>query len=505
MSSRVIGVLVAAALASVSAAQTATDAKRSAASNSARVTQIWNELKYKPLAPIKFPDVEEITLSNGMRVMLLENHELPLVRGTAIIRTGNLFDPAEKVGLASITGETLRAGGTKDKTGDQLDVQLENVAASIESSIGEDSGTVGFSCLKENTSEVLALFVDVMAHPEFRQDKIDLAKQRMMSQISRQNDDAGEIAQREFPSILYGRDNSYGWDMTYATVSKIQRSDIKAFYERYFFPSNVILGVLGDFDSTAMKAELEKKFGSWTVKQEPVPPFPAVRFTYKPGSYLATKTDVNQTTFMMGQSGGERRSPDYAALEVMSDILGSGFNSRLVRRIRTQLGYVYDVDANWAAGWNHPGSFVINGSTKSSTTVQAIQAARKEVEKLKREKVSEEELEGAKQTVLNSFVFALDTPAKVINRLLLYAYFGYPKDFIFQYQKAVKALTREDIQRVAEKYLDPSKFITLAVGNPKDFGTPLDKLGLPVIPVDLTIPMPPGMMGGPGAGGQARE
>ncbi len=477
----------------------------SAVSTSQRVAHIWEELKYAPLKPITLPHVEEFTLPNGMRVLLLENHELPLIHGNAMIRTGNLFDPADKVGLASITGDVMRSGGTKTKTGDQLDVELENVAASVESSIGESYGTVSFSCLKGNAEQVMGIFEDVLANAEFRQDKLDLTKRQLMSVISRRNDDAGQIAQREFADILYGRHDPYGWDMEFATVAHIQRADVQAFYKRYFFPANVILGIQGDFDTADMKARMQKLFAGWTVKQDPAPPFPAVHFGYAPGTYLAVKPDVNQTTFVLGEAGGVRKSPDYPALEVMSDILGSGFNSRLFRRIRTQLGYVYDVDANWAANWDHPGMFVINGSTKSSTTVPAIRAAREEVDRIRKELVTEEELESAKETVLNSFVFALDTPSKVINRLLVYTYFGYPKDFIFQYQAAVKALTREDILRVAKQYIDPSKFITLAVGNPKEFGEPLEKLGTKVSPIDLTIPMPAGMRNAPPGAGETGE
>ncbi len=464
-----------------------------AAAQTTPVTQVWKQLKYAPLKPLTLPNVEEFTLPNGMRVLLLENHNLPLVRGVALVRTGNLFDPPDKVGLADMTGELLRTGGTKTKTGDQIDVELEDVAASVESNIGESFGTVSFSCLKENTASIMGLFEDVLTHPEFRADKVELVKRQLMSVISRRNDEPGQIAQREFADILYGRNTPYGWDTQYATIAKIQRADLQAFYQRYFFPSNIILGIQGDFAAADMKAQLTQLFSNWTVKQPPVPPFPPVHFDYVPGTYLATKPDVNQTNFIMGQAGGERNNPDYPALEVMSNILGSGFNSRLFRRIRTQLGYVYDVDANWAANYDHPGLFVINGSTKSSSTVDAIKAARQEVERIRREPVTDEELESAKETVLNSFVFAFDTPAKTINRLLIYYYFGYPKDFIFQYQAAIKALTREDILRVARKYIDPAKFVILAVGNPKEFGQSLDTLGAKTIPVDLTIPTPPGM------------
>ena len=221
-------------------------------------TPEWKALKYTPLRPLTFPDVDEFTLPNGMHVMLLESHTLPLIRGTAVVRTGNLFDPPDEVGLASVTGAVLRSGGTPDKTGDQIDEELENVAASIESGIGESTGTVSFSCLKENKDQVLGLFKQVITTPEFRQNKVDLIKQQMMSEIMRRNDDAGEIAQREFTDTLYGRNNSYGWAEEIGTVAKIQRPDVQAFYRRYFFPSNILLAVQGDFDHGAMKARIKK-------------------------------------------------------------------------------------------------------------------------------------------------------------------------------------------------------------------------------------------------------
>jgi zinc protease len=350
----------------------------------------------------------------------------------------------------------------------------------------------------------MGVFGDVLTNPEFRRSKIDLTKQQLMSEISRRNDDAGEIAQREYTDILYGRGNSYGWSEEIGTVARIERTDVESFYQRYFFPANVMVAVEGDFSSAEMKAQLEKLFAGWTAKQPAVPPFPAVHFNYKPGTYLATKEDVTQTTFVIAQPGGEFQDPDYPALEVMSDILGGGFNSRLFQRLRTQLGYLYEINASWGAHYDHPGLFSISGSARSSKTAPSIQAAREEVDRIRNGLVGEEELQEAKDTSLNGFVFHFDTPAKTITRLLTYEYYGYPKDFIFQYQKALAAVTREDIQRVARKYLDPAKFIVVAVGNPKEFGESLDKPGSPVIPIDLTIPGL-GATGGDGpSGGVAR-
>jgi len=449
------------------------------------------DLKFPPLGPIRIPDVAAVTLPNGMKLFLLEDHELPIVNGAARIRTGNLFDPPEKIGLATLTGTVMRTGGTQAKTGDQLDQELENVAASVEATIGETSGTVSFSALKENTDQVLNIFHDVLTGPQFRQARLDLAKTQLRSGIARRNDDAHGISEREFTNLVYGKDTPYGWEMEYATLDRVERQDLIDFYQRYFFPANVMLAVWGDFNTAEMQAKIEKAFAGWTVKQPPVPGFPKVRERAAPGVYLAVKTDVAQTFFAMGHLGGELRDKDYPALEVMSDILGGGFESRLFRRVRSRMGDAYEIGANWGANYDHPGLFQISGSTKSMSTVETLKAIREEVEKIRTAEVSDDELKTAKDTALNSLVFAFDTRAKTLGRLLTYEYFGYPKDFIQQYQKALAAVTKADVLRVAKQYLHPDDFTAVAAGNPQEFGQPLTALG-PVKTLDLTIPEPGG-------------
>jgi len=447
-------------------------------------------LKFPPLKPISIPQVATFTLANGMRLFLLEDHEIPIVNGTARIRTGNLFDPKDKVGLATMTGMVMRTGGTRSQTGEQLDVALENVAATVETNIGETAGTVSFSALKENADQVMAIFKDVLTAPEFREDKIDLARTQLRSSISRRNDDAHAIQHREFGDIVYGQDSPYGWDIEYATIDRIARADLQAFQRRYFFPKNVMLAVRGDFDTVQMKARIEKLFADWTVEQPPVPAFPKVEAKPTPGVYLAAKTDVTQTFFSMGHLGGEIRDKDYAALEILSDILGGGFQSRLVQRVRTRMGNAYDISADWDAEYDHPGLFEIEGSTKSFSTVETLKAVREEVDRVRTTEVSEEELQTAKETALNSLVFAFDTKSKTLGRMLTYEYYGYPLDFIQQYQAALQAVTRADVLRVAKEHLKPEDFTIVAVGNPADFGQPLASLGGPVHNIDLTIPQP---------------
>ncbi|HEV2202732.1 MAG TPA: pitrilysin family protein [Bryobacteraceae bacterium] len=451
----------------------------------------YKDLKYPPLPQVHIPEPAQFTLSNGMRIFLLEDHELPIIDGFALVRTGNLFDPPDKHGLGEITANVMRSGGTRSKTGDQLDEELENVAASVESGLAETSATVSFAALKETVDPVLATFKGVLTEPEFRQDKIDLLLAQVRSGIARRNDDAQGVAERELAAILYGRDTPYGWQVEYENLDRIHREDLQQFYRRYYFPKNIMLAVYGDFSTNEMRDKLERLFADWKVEQPPVPPFPPVTAKPAPGIFLAEKTDVTQTFFSIGELGGMLRDPDYPALEVACDILGSGFTSRLMTQIRTKLGYAYSIGAGWGAAYDHPGTFRVAGSTKSMTTTETIEAARAELEKMRTSEVTEQELQIAKDSVLNSFVFFFDSPSKTLNRVLMYEYFGYPKDFLFEYQKKIAAVTRDDVLRVFKEHIHPESLSIVAVGNPKDFGKPLTAAGK-VEKIDLTIPEPKG-------------
>jgi zinc protease len=472
-------------------AQSPAPAAKPAASAPATAIPSYKELKYPRLGQVKIPEPATFTLSNGMRVFLLEDHELPVIDGFALVRTGNLFDPPDKKGLGEVTANVMRAGGTHAKTGDQLDEELENMAAGVESSLGESNATVSFSALKETVDPVLQTFKGVLTEPEFRQDKIDLLLSQVRSGIARRNDEPQGIAERELSAILYGRNTPYGWQTEYDDLDRIHREDLQAFYKRYYFPKNIMLAVYGDFSTNEMRDKLERLFGDWKVEQPPVPPFPAVTAKPAPGIFLGEKADVTQTFFSIGLLGGTLRDPDYPALQVACDILGSGFTSRLMSQIRTKLGYAYSIGAGWGAGYDHPGTFRIAGSTKSMTTTETIEAARAELQKMRTTEVTEQELQTAKDTVLNSFVFFFDSPSKTLNRLLTYEYYGYPKDFLLQYQKQIAAVTRADVLRVMKEHIRPEDLTVVAVGNPKNFGKPLTAAGK-VEKLDLTIPEPKG-------------
>ena len=447
----------------------------------------YKDLKYPALHQIKIPEPVTFTLPNGMKVFLLEDHELPLFNGLALVRTGNLFDPPDKRGLSSIMADVLRSGGTHAKTGDQIDEELENIAASVESAMGETSASISFSGLSESADTVLKIFHDVLTDPEFRQDKIDLTITQMHSGIDRRNDEPQGVAEREIASVVYGRDNSYGWTVEHEHIARIKREDLQAFYRRYYFPKNLLLAVYGDFSAAAMRSKLEGLFADWKEEQPAVPAFPVVTAKAAPGVFLAEKSDVTQTFFTMGQLSGTLRDPDYPALEVATNILGSGFTSRLMSQIRTKMGLAYSIGAGWGAAYDHPGIFRIVGSTKSASTTDALLAARAELEKMRTMQVTEQELQNAKDTVLNGFVFFFDSPSKTLSRLMNYEYYGYPKDFLFEYQKRIAGVTRADVLRVFREHINPSNLSIVAVGNPVAFGKPISAVGK-VEKIDLSIP-----------------
>jgi predicted Zn-dependent peptidase len=448
------------------------------------------EPRYPALDEIEIPKVESYTLPNGMQLYLLPDKTLPIVTGRALIRTGNLFDPPDKIGLVGITGSVMRIGGTESRAGDEIDQELEGMAASVEAGIGETSGSANFWTLKENLGRVLEIFADVLMHPAFRQDKIDFTKQQIRSSIARRNDDAGGIASREFGNLIYGRNTPYGWQIEYEHVDRIERADLIAFYERYFFPANVTLAVYGDFSPAEMKAAIEKAFEGWTAKKPPAPPFPAVEAKDEGKVYFVNKTDINQSNIRMGHLGGILKDKDYPALEVMNSILGGGFHSRLFQKVRSDLGLAYHASSSWGARYDQPGVFQIAIGTKSESTVAAIEAALKEVERIRTEPVGKDELKTAIDGVLNSFVFNFDTRSKTLRRLVNYRYWGYPEDFILQYRNAIREVTAEDVMRVAKERLHPEKMKLVVVGKVGDFDKPLSSLGMPVEELDISIPEP---------------
>ena len=457
---------------------------------SAETAKHYTDLKLAPAPEVKVPDYSRFQLKNGLVVYLMEDHELPLVSGTALIRTGDRFEPANQVGLAGLTGAVMRSGGTQKRSPEQLNQQLEQRAASIETGIGVTSGSAGFSALSEDLSEVFDLFAEVIQQPAFSPEKFSLAKLQTQGGIARRNDDPNGIVGREFEKLIYGGESPYARVVEYATIENVSRDDLIRFYQRYFRPSNLLLGIVGDFDSKVMRSQIEAKFGTWnpaTTTQNS--DLPKVAQAKQGGIFSIDQPQLTQSYIQMGHLGGQLNSPDYPALSVMNEVL-SGFGGRLFNEIRSRQGLAYSVYASWSPQFDFPGVFVAGGQTRSESTVPFIKSVLSELEKVRTQPVATRELDFAKDSVLNSFIFNFQDPSQTLSRLLRYEYFGYPKDFIFQYRKAIEATSIADIQRVANTYLQPNKIVTLVVGNQKAIQPNLASLGQSVTAIDITIPQP---------------
>ena len=446
-------------------------------------------LVYPPLNQPQPPVPDRFELDNGMIVYLLEDHELPIIDISVRVRTGSIYEPADKVGIATITGAVMRTGGTTSRTGDELDEILENLAASVETGIGDDSGSASMSVLKEDLDTGLSILADILMNPAFREDKIDLEKVQHRSAISRRNDNPGGITRREFSKLIYGADSPYGRTTEYDTINSITRDDLVAFYQKFFRPNNVILGVLGDFNSDEMLAKIQETFKGWEPAEIALPEKPQIPEAYGKRIALVNKDDVNQTNIRMGHIGWLRKNEDYPALVVMSQILGIGFSSRLINSIRVEKGLAYSVGNNYGAGYDVPGIFFIACGTKSEATVTAIEAILVEVEKMRTDEVSDDELKQAIDGFMNSSVFDYDTKGEILSRALRYEYHEYPQDFVEQLMAGIREVTKADVRRVAAQYLHPDKFTLIAVGKASDFDKPLNTLG-DVTEVDITIPPP---------------
>lgn len=481
----------------LSPAQTTTPVVPSDAQHTQQA-QPWESIPIPPLPEFHPAEPKRIELKNGMIIFLMEDHELPFVNGFINIKGGSRNVPADKLGLIGLYGEAWRTSGTATQSGDKLDDILAMKAASVETSGDIDSTQLSWSCLKQDEDLVFGIAVDLLEHPAFNEQKLKLAQQQAATAIVRRNDDAGAIAEREAAKLVYGAKNPYGRVPEIATVMSVSVADLKAWHDQTVVPNGMIVGVIGDFDSAVMERKLREAFDGLprgTVIAAPVDQYPGP----KPGVYLVDKKDVNQSDIWILGLGTERKNPDYFALSVMNEIFSGGFGSRLFQDVRTRRGLAYSVGGRYGASYDHPGMFDVVAGTKSVTTVETTQAMMDQIKALRTQPFTETELKRAKDQVLNSFIFNYDTKEKVLAERVKLEFYGYPADYLERYHDAVEKVTIADVTRVANKYIDPSKLAVLVVGNESEFGTPLSKLG-PVQPIDITIPMPPGMQGAMGPG-----
>jgi zinc protease len=465
--------------------------------SSSQQSKPWEKIPIPPLHAFHPQQPKRIQLKNGIVVFLQEDHELPFIYGSVLLHGGSRDVDPSKAGLIGLYSQAWRTSGTATMDGDAMDDLLEAKAAHIETEGDEDSTAVSWDSLKGDSDQVFSLAMDLLFHPKFSAEKLQLAQQQEATAIVRRNDDEDGIAARESAKLVYGVNSPYTHQPELATIATITLADLQAWHDSTI-KGQLIVGIYGDFDPAAMEAKVRAAFESLPAVT-PEPPRHDEFAGPRPGVYFIDKEDVNQSNVQIVALGVDRRNPDVPALEVMNEILGGGFGSRLFLKVRTQLGLAYAVGGGFSLPYDHPGSFQVEALTKSASTVDATKAALEEIAGLNTRPFTKDELQRARDNIVNSFLFDYDTKDKILDESEKLEFYGYPPDYLETFHAALEKVTLADLTAAAKKYIHPEKLAVLVVGNGPEIKPSLDALGMGTPqPIDIIIPQPPGS---PAAGG----
>lgn len=424
-------------------------------------------LKYEPPDPASF----RVPLKSGPVAYIVPDRELPLITINVIVRTGGYLDPAGQEGLAGFTGALLVRGGIESKTAEELEERLAFLAAQLNSGIGDDSGSVSLNLLSKDLPEGLALLREVLTKPRFQQDKLDLQRQQTIQGMKQRNDDSAGIEAREIESLIYGTNFWASKQTTLKSVESIKRDDMVAFHHKWFHPANFTVAVSGDFDRAEMVAKLETLFENWPFKGETPPPIPSDPKPAAPGVYVVNK-DVPQGRVSIVLPGVMRDDPDYPAIQVMNDILGGGgFTSRIMNRVRSDEGLAYSAGSSFPGGTWYNSTFRAGFQSKSRTVAYASSIVLEEMNRISGQAVTDEELQTAKRSFIDTFPENFNTKGKVAGQFARDEFtgrFAKTPDFWKQYRGKLEAVTKDDVRRVAEKHLHPERVAILVVGNKQE-------------------------------------
>lgn len=410
------------------------------------------------ISPVRF------TTPNGMTVLVLEQHFLPIVEIHALVKVGSAQDPPEKAGLSNLVASLLDEG-TTTRTSKQLAEQIDFVGGSLGAHADEDFGTASVRVLQKDIDLGFTLLADILQHPVFPKQEFERVRSQILGELSSDDDDPGHVAMKAFNHLVF-QNHPYRWPVngTEETLKKITLADVQNFYAKEYLPNQVILTIVGDVTVEQATVLVQSHFGSW--KKGPVQP----RTVKKPAAIdkkavQLIEKDLTQSTIMVGHLGISRTNPDFYAVTVMNHILGAGgFSSRLMDSIRDKQGLAYGITSHYDAR-AMPGSFWINLQTRTETTNQAISSVLSEMKAIREAPVTDQELAEAKAFLMGSFPLRLDSTAKMAQVLSQVEFYGLGFDYFSQYTKWIERVTREDVQRVAKQYLDPQHYALVVVGN----------------------------------------
>ena len=425
------------------------------------------ELTFEPLA-FEPPRAarHRHTLPGGVVVFIVEDHALPLVDVSVLVRTGGYLDPAGKAGLAALTGSQMRAGGTASLAAAEFDEEVAFLAAEIGSSIGDTMGQAGLNCLTKDVDTALDLLFDMLRRPRFDQDRLELAKSQLLQGMERRNDSTRSIEGREWGRLMRGAGHFSTRPATRASVESITREDLVAFHERYYHPGGFIFAVSGDVEPEEILAKLSARLDGWAASSEPVPDVPAPAHDPPAALYGVDKPDVNQGRVSIGHLGTTRDNPDRYPLLVMNDILGGGgFTSRLLTRVRSDEGLAYSAGSSFGMGTYYDGVFRVAFQSRSETVARAAAIVLEEIERIRTEPVGDAELSTSIASFVETFTRNFSTAAATAGLFARDEYTARDPEYLLRYRERISAVTAEDVLRVAREYLHPERLVMLVVGN----------------------------------------
>ncbi|MFO0872402.1 MAG: insulinase family protein [Phycisphaerales bacterium] len=419
-------------------------------------------LRFEPPKPGEYRHV----LSNGVPVYLMPSKEFPLVNIAMTFKGGDNLDPADIVGLADATGAMMRRGGTTTMKPEQFDERVDFLAAIINASSGESTSSASLNCLSSNLDESMKLFIDMLRNPGFDAKKLEVWKGEAIEGMKQRNDDAGPILDREWKALLYGRDHFEAREMTKASLDRITPAEMAKMHDRIFNPGNVIVAVTGDFETSDMLNRLEKALGtpSGWAKGEPVADPAAPTATFKPGVYHVEK-DIPQGKVFIGLRGVKRDDPDYFPLLLLNDILGGGgFTSRITKRVRSDEGLAYSAGSRFSPEVWYPGEWRAVFQSKNPTVALATKIIMEEIDRVRAQPVTDEELQTSIAQYIETFPRTFESKAGTLNVFANDEWTKRPADYWQTYRDRIKGVTKADVERVAQKYLDPKNMAIFVVG-----------------------------------------
>src|SRR5689334_1293187 len=427
---------------------------------------------------VKLPRAEEATLKNGLQVVLLHNAKVPTFNMQMVVLSGGLADPADYRGLANFTASLLREGTTKRSSKD-ISEQVDALGATLNATAGLSSltSTVSAGGLIENFDQTLDLFADVVRNPTFPQAEVSRYKTRTLAQLQFQRSIPQFLAAEQFNRAIYGTNHPASFIAPpNESLSKISSKDLADFHAKYYRPNNAILAVVGDITMKELLPKVEKAFGDWERGDVPATTIPAAPAQNEAHIYLIDRPGSVQTVLQLGTLGIERTSPDYFAVLLADRVLGGGPSGRLFLNLREDKGYTYGAYSNFG-GSKFRGTWISSSEVRTDVTEGAMKEFMYELNRLRTEKVSATELENAKRAIIGSFALSLEQPQALLQNIITQKLYNLPADYWDTYPQKVSAITADDVQRVAQKYIDLSHLQVIAVGDASKAREVLEKYG----------------------------